>query len=642
MIDVTPEQRTESDNTFFQIRLETLAAAPAFDELLLLAAETCLADPEAITRYLLEQPQEAPTSEQEVVRRCGNWGLRAALDIKQNPYCFSGPDEDTTDSRLTASELICHPRSLFIERDPKIVDKIEGFGKALLGEAFYVLGEDAESKVKEFQTAETNGEKVAVIVWLVDRVIEIRDKNSPEIPEEDTPYSSDEVITLSDMEVSEEQDANGSQITVVLSSSPEGDRYRYHPIRLSPKVMGKYPDVQLSPTCLGVSILIASFFEKAGVPYFHAGVMKSAHESGRVSKLLSIDTIKEAGEKWGLELPDVVSDKLELFKRQETNLIDINRGHHAAVIARLGGNDDSWLLIDPNYHTITYPFKEESKELEDLYGLHKELHDITPGNESSIGFDEALMPTVFRRIIREVIETDVAVETLNELIDSALLEEEPLEIIKQYLMSMLTLWDETDTEDGDGLPIDYIFDEYMGRRYGYSWRQKEDLINDIMEHVILTYIFPDAKEGNIKPSLERCQTDTRYRQRRLEDLKFAPLYMLYNMQKDLVDVFADVTVMHESVELGLPHYRVGMSVLSDFAVYCGDELPPSFWLSYWPSHIVFSDHIAGRSLSEAQKALAWNLFDVMESGSLRYQNSHGIVNRFLEQEQGDAHGADSE
>ncbi len=638
---------------FFQIRLETLAALPAFDELFTFATETCLNDIQAVEDYAeaLKQSREG-SAEHENIHHLGNWGLRAALELQGSASTFfdrDKPDKPDATERMSIHTILKHPRSLHLERDSKIVDKIEAFGRALLDETFNVLGPDAPDKVTEYRNAATEDEKRAVVRWLLGRIIEIRDHVPTKSTADDievgdigaglirTPIASDPSLETTHETVRIIDDYIDDDVVLQEhieedGGAPEDVNY-YHPVRLSPKLLGAYPDTELVPTCLGLSLLAASFLEKAGAPYFHGGVMQSAQEAGRISQKLGLHMIKKTADKWELPLPDIMDQKLTDLKTEIQTVIDNNRGHHAAVVAQ--NAIDRWDVIDPNYHIWSTFFEEDNKRLNELFDVHTSLQKLSPGVEQSIRFGEGSLTSTFLLVMRIIAEADTPEDILDDFINAASESTEPLEEFKKYLLYFLTRKDGFEfDEDVSSVesPLDLLFEDYLGKRAGYTWRDKLAYIDQFMERVLLTYVFADAKDSDISSCLERCKTDQAYRQRRIEDLKFAPLYLVYAMQKHFVDEVGNMNVGHSIMEIGLPHYRIGISVLSDFAIYSGDKLPPSFWATYWSSHAAFSDHMVGRDMSDPQKVIAWNLLETIQSGMLQYCNSHGMVEKFLEQE----------
>jgi hypothetical protein len=83
----------------------------------------------------------------------------------------------------------------------------------------------------------------------------------------------------------------------------------------------------------------------------------------------------------------------------------------------------------------------------------------------------------------------------------------------------------------------------------------------------------------------------------------------------------------------LPTYRIGAAVLSDLAAYTVDEIPPSFWLTYWPSHISLAEHIDSEFTSSAQTELQKEIARYINNVDWTYNNIYDIVESILEQEE---------
>jgi hypothetical protein len=93
-------------------------------------------------------------------------------------------------------------------------------------------------------------------------------------------------------------------------------------------------------------------------------------------------------------------------------------------------------------------------------------------------------------------------------------------------------------------------------------------------------------------------------------------------------------------ELGLPAYRIGVSVLSDFSLHCGDELPVGFWNTYWASYIGLGAHPPTDESTKTQQMAAQNVAKLIYAHRLQYLTDSGIVLGFLEQEGDDAKDGD--
>ncbi len=180
-----------------------------FQKLTRIAESLCLSRP----LELYDVPKQSP--EAAVLAKLGSHGLRMAIEITEHAE-FATEFE----SGVNTTDVICVPDLYNHESYPEAVAWAEAFGAALLDEAYMTLGEDTAAKIAEFRAARTVDEQMAVIEWV------------------DTPLSA-----------MKETDDVGED----LAEGDDENYLVYHPIRLSPKAIGRYPELTLPPTCLGMS-----------------------------------------------------------------------------------------------------------------------------------------------------------------------------------------------------------------------------------------------------------------------------------------------------------------------------------------------------------------------------------------------------
>ena len=582
----------------FQMRIENLAAETDFGDLLDVAVETCLDRPDQFLDFVEQvDGQRADTPDAQLSRKLGLWGLRAALDIESFGFAFYNDGADSFSMR----SLITSPDLFSSDVDKTIQNKIEALGRSILDEAFDCLGPEASEKLVAFRGAETAKQQKAIIVWLVDRVADIVEQGQV----------IDGMMTRNDRNEPNDNDSE---------PDPPPLEHFYHPARLSPKLIGKYPDVHLSPTCLGVSILVAAFFSKADVPYMHAGVMRTSFEGGCIYQILSISGINEFAEKEDIILPGYVKDKMKAIENGIVKDTLFNRGYHASVIARLA--DDSWLQIDPNYRSNVIYTAEDSGLLQKCYDNLRSIDDHIAGAQQLFVCTEALVNGSYMNVIHDVANNQYSYQEPEQALDEAMQASNPMEFLKTHLLQFLAFDDNINT-----LTDVYLMDT-GGNKTAYTDR--------LLEETLTTYVFQDASGGDIGKCIERCQRDDRYKARRIEDLKMAPLYMLLRMQGQFMNFQANSETFMlppTALEIGLPEYRIGACVLSDFAVYTGDELPLSFWATYLPSYTALGNHFPDKS-EEFSVELAKRMAQVVRSAVVRYLTDHDILREFPEQEEG--------
>lgn len=559
------------------LRAETLAARPQFEELLEFTIESTLRDPNTYT-VKLQEVEEGTAATDVYVRRPGAWQANPDSPIHQY---FPPPRRDPS-----------HEAVLPVES--KVQNMVEAYGKALLEEAFLCLGEDADDMALQFRQAETIEEALEICNWLTRRVVDIS-RNAAHNTTDDA-----------------------------LGSVEGQDQYFYHPIRLSPKCIGEFPDIKMEPTCLSYSILIASFFEKAGADYLHSGVVLTAGDEARTGQLLASEAILYAAEEGRVPLPDHLREKLYDTIEFIDNKYEIHNGFHAAIIVRMPNGD--WVQFDPNLDNTNIYTKDTHSLTHQVYDHLRSQPPEEKGMEQKI-------------ITPFIITTGAYSIAINMLLDSEMDQSTRIEEIDQLLQTV----SDTPEEVAFAKIFEKCFTDVLSKKDIFT---ESGLINAISYYceknnldpaeylaeaaydTLIQYVFSDVRHGFIAPSIARCKTDPAYRRRRAEDLILAPSMMLLRMQSlhGNAIINKDIKLPHYAIEAGLPAYRIGACVLSDFAVYCGDELPLSFWMAYWPSAISFAEHHEAPSTA-AQLALKDQISRDLdrEATYLKYPRVNSIV-----------------
>lgn len=250
---------TGADEAYLGRRLETMAAEEAFDQVVDVAANVCLRNPDLYLHYLdTLKDMRTENSESQLVRQLGVRGLSAALEITAYGRSVVAPAREAEGTRCDA---VTHPERFSDSVDPDIACKIEAFGWAILIEAFDCLGEDAPDKVTEFKEAQTKQQQLEVLEWLDERVVAIRDKQAAtpapaEEPAEEGVWEGyDGAFVIQDLpavvvrERITEPTTDSGVVREVLDFS-EPNEYRepeffYHPARLSPRLIGEFPHTRL-------------------------------------------------------------------------------------------------------------------------------------------------------------------------------------------------------------------------------------------------------------------------------------------------------------------------------------------------------------------------------------------------------------
>jgi hypothetical protein len=600
-----------------QRHIDTMLAEPAFNELLDLVVETCLTSRGRYERahdQIRAEYLDTPLSEEmKVLRQLGSWGVRTAASIVDTPYRFFYPKlpESLTEEevQLARSNLldptspIETPQIFGGSADMRIAHKIEALGKSIIDEAFICLGEDAYDKVLAWQQATNLEEKSAVASWLIDRVAQI----NPQSLFDDTEETSFDPETYDMLETSTE---------------PAPEPPFYHPARLSPRLLGQFPDVAYEPTCLMRSILVAAFFEKAGIPYLHAGVAISASQGARRGMDTAIDRAKSIVASWGLELPDEPLQLLNTSKRNSRKILHEDRGVHAAVVGKISENE--WLEVDVNYSIYDLITKEDAEKLQQAFQDFQSLRMATPGMEYMIDAQYVLTNSLPEYLFSKMLDKSPELSDVEAFLETCSDSESEESIITQFI---LPLFEPMPTEhEKIEAAVASTFDEILEGTYT-EYRPK------LLRELLRQRVFSDGKEGDISACLARCKTDPYYRRRRAEDIKIAPVYAMIRTANQLTNWIIErkLAGSHQLLEVGSPHYRIGAAVLSDFATYTGDELPLSFWLTYWPSQVALMEHFSTAETAH-QKSLIHNHFNHSLLTDLQYMRNNGILAGFLKQE----------
>ncbi len=521
-------------NSESSVNNETLEAKPQFKELLNFVIECTLSDPSVFT-----QQRNAIKSKTlaTVLRPHKHWLTETSLNK---------PPRNTKETP-NAHELT--PTRLIIETE--VQDDIEALGRAILDEAFLCLGDDAPEMAEKFQRAKTLEEELTICHWLIHRMEQIS---------ENAALNHDE-----------------------LSSN---DNPVYHPLRLSPKTIGSFPDIRVEPTCLGYSILAASFFEKAGAPYLHAGVVYSAYKEAAISLTQTAQYLTYLAEKNAISLPDTVISQLQYaIESAEQASIEGNDGFHTAILVKL--SDNTWRQLDPNFGQNAACYPEQSRQIEKAY------QSILSHTAQSKGMEYLCvrdLDTTALSYFNAIIDLDItpmpSVAEIMQFLQHLPLETAYAEIMQKYFLEQIIAKNHMFNREK-------FLDLNIARYCRFNHLNPYEYLQDTIYTTLLEYVFTDASQNeDFIASIKRCKTDQAYCRRRAEDLLAAPYIWFIKLQSNYSQIFIDnrFQAPHFAMEVGSPAYRIGACVLSDFASYCGDKLPLSFWMAYWPSAVSFLEH----------------------------------------------------
>lgn len=532
-----------------ELLIERLTTRPAFNELLDLAWRVCLAKS--------PPPVEAlppATEEQRLIMQLGARGLRDALTLKRMSKYNQGS------WGLSDDAVIRHPERFGWGQDREILQRVEAFGAALLDEAYVTLGDDVEEKIAEFQNAKTIKEKEAVINW-VDRRLGAMSQGS-------SIYNDDGSV----------------------------DILEYHPIRLSPKCIGVYPDVKWPPTCLGNSIIAASFFRKAGAPVMHAGVVRSAAQE-------DVMALAELTASASSEIDRLAGGETELsqaLRQRKDGLMNAvhsarEEGYHVVSLVKL--EEGVWYQIDPSRSRSTprrtLPWEGDympPRNLDEVYDSLQEFKDIAPNLEIAIhGGSVSVAIFLCRKGFYQRNET--LMEERQTIAQSFLSRD--TKTLRLKLQRQLEALYRSVYDDATEAKNDY-FGMFKNPKPVSEFTYESGWLID-------RYVFYGKSPEEVA---ERCQRDEAYLQRRVDDV-LSLLFAVRAASPMLLSIKAGRDV-HRILEIGNAEMRVGFAVLSDVATFLhggmDSDMSSGFWHSNWPSSIPASAR-AGDARTEAERYL---------------------------------------
>lgn len=569
------EQRTDAVVN----RLGELTAKLRFDELVEYATEVCLRKPPDYDA----PPTKESGKDRDVVLYLGLRGLRSAVELAEK-YISAPPspeeendedeDEDETAEeyededdkpksfRVDYTSPMLYPETWSTQLDPDIINKATKFGESLIAEAYAVLGHDVYQKIEELKSAQTVKDQMDIIMWLDRRIHKMtRDPKA-------------------------DQESDESE-----------EKHFYHPMRLSPKLIGTYPNHALRPTCLSVSIIADSFFEKAGLKTLHAGVNESGSEKTIGAGIfLAMKTLSSFEERYNIKFADPA---LAAIKNVAKRLITTHKredAQHSAIYVQL--IDGNWAQFDPNY-LATFAVQEESanEQLTKTDQILNEFEDIAPGLEiSTMLLGSMPAAEILENIFDEQRPEYLAAHAVKarEILTSLGNESIPQAIYEQCFLPFFNT-----STDNDYLAL--LLDAANSARIFSEYTDKPELeIQEKFYEMFERYVLWGDSLENF---LRRVREDSEYLNNRIEDIVALPFMVAISIAKSEAEE-GTPSYTHHKLDIGLPAPRIGFSALSDFAAYDDEsELPNSFWISYWPGNASVISHIFKEPFSDSDRIL---------------------------------------
>lgn len=571
-------------------RLGEMVSKVHFDELLEYASAVCLYRSPDYTKT--ETRPNGDTPEQQTIAWLGLRGLRSALEVSHKYILPTVEEEEVGDDEEASSKIVHvsidfplkYPDLLSDPLNMETVAQVGMFGEELLREAYRTLGNDVDKKILELQQAATPEAQLEVIDWL--------DKRLQKMTRRET-----------------------------TSVQPVPSEHFYFPIRLSPKFIGTYPEHNVPPTCLGVSIIANSFFIQSGMKTLHAGVNEAGHEKMIDTAIQLADAMPRFVEKYGIEMSDRHEQSIASLRQKLSETLTRADAQHAAVLVQL--NDDRWVQFDPNYRATELVYGSSNNELTKTAALLDDFKDIAPGLELAVFLpgdmtvSEMLMEFLEKQTpaVMEVLRKHIPriLDTLSdEAIPAAIFETCLLPFYHAYennhsLMSLAFLI--------TGIEVDTSFSqgrETLLENNFYEMFQKYVLWGDSLE------IFQD-----------RLRTDASYRDNRINDILALPFMTALAAAKQEAEAPPN-WFTHRKLDIGLPAHRVGWAVLNDFDAYDDSALPDGFWMSYWPGNVSVIEHLGKEPFSNVEEQITYANALYYDIHPFTSNKNSGILEAFLD------------
>jgi len=561
-------------------RLDELLSPLYFQELVELAEEVCLTHPPFYPEA------KEPTGEASLVYALGARGLRVATELTAGFITVSPtesrPEEDQDKIFFTINSPLQYPEHFNNSMNPEVISKVEAFGAQLIKESFHTLGQDAYQKAEQFRRATTSEEQMVIIEWLNTRLRAMIDNDLAPITGEETVY---------------------------------------HPSRLSPKLIGSYPTQHLKPTCLSVSTIATSFFQRAGAEVLHGEVVESGKDNcARITRSL-IQKILHGLNKYDVTFSDTARESLEKIKKQAGEYYEREESHHVAVYVKLA--DNSWAQFDSNYHATTQLEKGASEEIDKVQSQLADMRPYAPNLELSTHLPQGTyIVAAFARLYIEA-QSPELVDGLRRAAEIELRSESELSLAERVYRAIDTIFFAQGSDSDLLKEISLFLHLSEVRRIDGEY---EDHLYNVFYKLFSKYVLWDESIDEVK---ERSKNDASYYQNRVDDIVALPFMMLAGMARDELSLGEGGRGAHSVVDLGNPEYRIGIATLSEFASYTDSPLTPSFWLSHWPGTAALIENLEHASHSRIDDAYLFNNLGHYTLHPLTSSRNKGIIESFF-------------
>lgn len=550
-------------------KIDTLTDEIHFRETLDLASRVCLGRKFTPTPYETEL-----TADQKLLANLGATGLRNAIDAPKDRY-FSANNADIAlrgDSINDAPNLA-------------LAHEARQFGQELLNEAYRCLGQEVHDKIREYRVATSDNERHATLEWVAKRLNVIAHSNNADIED------------------------------------PDAAEGFYHPIRLSLRAIGAYPNIEITPTCLSVSTIAASFLEQTGAPHLHAGLMATrAREelrAGAVSLLSSKYDLEDFFLNTAYTTDKAITDAAQISTEWHDSYAHEPEAFHSANLVKM---DNVWHVLDANFSILDRYHGNDNTQLDDIYASLQEFETSAPGLERTFKSTE-IKPIISEESIFSSIG-DTSREHFAQLNSAS--HEQLVDILRHETESIYQkLYDATAAGlrpiiEASSLP------EESKQLYLQAFDRMAIDAFAAFAHVLI------FSNGQITATQARARQDAAFAARLTTDLRKAWQFVAIAVSEETAAQAAKLQMnsTHPMLEVGLPAQRIGFSVLKEFDTYTDSAVSPSFWLSNWSSHIAITNAVAQASERPGQAEItAANVLTVCSS-DLHYMKDVSIIEEF--------------
>jgi hypothetical protein len=355
----------------------------------------------------------------------------------------------------------------------------------------------------------------------------------------------------------------------------------------------------------------------------------------------------------GIDLPDKIAANIAENESDYREVKNQDNGFHAATL--FSYEPEMWAIIDPNFNVNRIMNAQESGCIQKAYLEINSLPPLQRGVNRTVKDEYARSMELLSYGTEILSNSHYDKEAIGAILDKIAQKDstKALRALKTYIRGFIDLSYDNfvgATEHKPNILLDAVMYHILATRgecpagidelsadqpdeYEATWLKfTEEKVDDFLETLIIDYLFPDAGDHDLTKSLRRYKKDARYRANRIDDLSILPFMVFLRLSSDHAnDLIAEPNSMnHSYLEVGNLEYRMGVAVLSDFAVHCDDHLPPTFWTSHWSSDVAWADHMYLSPLTSRQHKVAENIAKLANTTWLTYAHNHEKIIEFLE------------